>query len=154
MTPLEESRADGIGGGGVCNVYLRPGLPDGDRLVERMQADLLAWSASHGHPITRALTRAEAAEIGMDHPNSGDLVLLAQPGYTFRDEDDPLAATPLSPTRVYGKHGYSNAEPAMRAVYLALGPGIRKGSAGMVRTTEVAGRVAEWLGMEPPRERP
>jgi predicted AlkP superfamily pyrophosphatase or phosphodiesterase len=154
MTPLAESRADGIGGGGVCNIYLKPGLPDGPSLVKRMQSDLLAWSEQNGRPIARALTRAEAAAIGMDHPNSGDLVLLAEPGYTFRDEDDPMAATPLSPTRVYGKHGYSNAEPAMRAVYLALGVGIRKGSAGTLRTTEVAGRVAEWLGMEPPRERP
>jgi hypothetical protein len=153
-TIREESHADSLGGGGVCHVYLRPDLPDRDRLLDRLRADLSGWSERQGHPIARVLTRSAAAEIGMDHPNSGDLVLLAEPGYAFRDEDDPVAAAPLSPTPVYGKHGYLNTHPAMHGIYLALGAGIGKGSAGTVRTTEVAGRVARWLGIEPPRREP
>lgn len=153
-TPLEESRADGLGGGGVCKIYLRPGLTDRERLVNQIRSDLLAWSERNGRPIARVLTRTEAAEIGMDHPNVGDLVVFAEPGYNFRDEDDPVASTPLSPTHVYGKHGYLNTYPAMNASYLVIGAGIEKGSAGTVRNTEVAGRVAGWLGMDKPRERP
>ena len=153
-TPLEESRADAIGGGGFCKVYLRPGLPERDRLLEQIRSDLIEWSERNGRPFTRVLTRAEAGEIGMDHPNLGDLVVLAEPGYNFRDEDDPVAAAPISPTQVYGKHGYLNTYPAMNAIYLALGAGIRKGNAGTVRNTDVAGRVAGWLGIAPPRERP
>jgi hypothetical protein len=34
------------------------------------------------------------------------------------------------------------------------GGGIGKGSAGIVRNLEVAGRVAEWLGIEKPRPQP
>jgi hypothetical protein len=153
-TPLAESRADGLSGGGVCHIYLRPGLPDADRLTEEIRSRLVAWSESNGRPIARVLGRREAAEVGMDHPNLGELLLFAEPGYTFRDEHDPVAASPLSPTQVYGKHGYLNTHSAMHGIYMAVGAGIEKGSAGTVRTEEVAGRVAGWLGMEAPRRTP
>lgn len=153
-TPLAESRADGLSGGGVCHIYLRPGLPDVDRLTEEIRSRLVAWSESNGRPIARVLGRREAAGVGMDHPNLGELLLFAEPGWMFRDEDDPVTASPLSPTPVYGKHGYLNTHPAMYGIYMAVGAGIEKGSAGTVRTQEVAGRVARWLGMEAPRRTP
>lgn len=148
-----ESSADALGGGGVCHVYLRPGLPEREQVLEQIRANLAAWSEREGRPIARLFTRAGSGEIGMDHPNSGDLVLIAEPGYTFRDEDDPMAAAPLTPTPVYGKHGYLNTHPAMHGIYMAVGAGIEKGSAGMVGTAEVAGRVARWLGIEKPSRR-
>jgi predicted AlkP superfamily pyrophosphatase or phosphodiesterase len=153
-TPKAESRADSVSAGGICHVYLQPGLPDADRLLKQIRRDLGAWSDRNGHPILRMLTRSEAAEIEMDHPNSGDLILVTEPGYVFRHEDDPVTDTPLFPTDVYGMHGYLNHVPAVHASYLALGAGIRKGNAGTFRNTEVAGRVADWLGIEKPRERP
>jgi hypothetical protein len=153
-TPAPESRADSISAGGMCHIYLKPGLPDAGRLLERIRQDLAAWSERNGRPIVRMLTRAEAAEIEMDHPNSGDLVLVMEPGYVLRDESDPVAATALSPTDTYGMHGYLNHHRPVHASYLAIGAGIRKGNPGTFRNTEVAGRVAEWLGIEKPRPRP
>ena len=153
-TPLAESRADGLSGGGVCHIYLQPGLRDTDRLAEEIRSRLLDWSERNGRPIARVLRRREAAEVGMDHANLGELLLFAEPGWTFRDEEDPVAAAALSPTHTYGKHGYLNTHPAMHGIYMAVGAGVEKGSAGTVRTEEVAGRVARWLGMEAPRRTP
>jgi hypothetical protein len=138
----------------MCHIYLKPGLPDAPQLVERIRKDLAAWSERNGRPIVRMFTRAEAAEIEMDHPNSGDLILVMEPGYILRHEGDPVAATALSPTDTYGMHGYLNHYKPVHASYLAIGAGIRKGNPGTFRNTEVAGRVAEWLGIEKPRERP
>jgi hypothetical protein len=153
-TPAPESRADSISAGGMCHIYLKPGLPDADRLLEQIRKDLAAWSERNGRPIVRMLTREEAAEIEMDHPNSGDLILIMEPGYLLRHESDPVTDKPLSPTDTYGMHGYLNHYPAVHASYLAIGAGIKKGNPGTFRNTEVAGRVAEWLGIEKPRERP
>lgn len=150
-TPTAESRADSISAGGMCHVYLRSGVS-----AEQVRKDLTAWSDRNGRPIIRILTRAEAAEIQMDHPNSGDLVLIAEPGYYFRHESDPVLDKPLSPSTTYlGTHGYLNSHPAVHGIYLAVGAGIGKGSAGTVRNTDVAGRVAAWLGIAKPKaERP
>ncbi|HYN21547.1 MAG TPA: alkaline phosphatase family protein [Thermoanaerobaculia bacterium] len=146
--------ADGMGGGGVCKIYLRPDLPDRQKLIDDLRARFASWSEENGKPLARVLTAAGAAEIGMSHPNLGDLLLVAEPGYTFRDEDDPIASVPLSPTTVYGKHGYLNTHASMHAVYLALGRGIKKGNAGRISNLEVAPRVASWLGIEKPRRQP
>lgn len=155
ITPAAESRADSISAGGMCHVYLRP---EAAGLMERIRKDLTAWSERNGRPILRILTRAdiaEMAEIQMDHPNSGDLILIAEPGYYFRHESDPVLDAALSPSVSYlGTHGYLNSNPAVHGIYLAVGAGIEKGSAGTVRNTDVAGRVAKWLGIEKPRERP
>lgn len=153
-TPAPESRADSISAGGMCHIYLQPGLPDRERLLEQLRKDLAVWSDRNGRPILRMLTRAEAAEIEMDHPNSGDLILITEPGYLFRHESDPVTDTPLAPTNTYGMHGYLNHHPAVHASYLAIGAGIRKGNPGTLRNTEVAGRVAGWLGIGKPGERP
>jgi predicted AlkP superfamily pyrophosphatase or phosphodiesterase len=153
-TVLEESRVDSIGGGGVCKIYVRPDLAGREQLVQELRARFSSWSEQHGKPLARILTPAEAADIGMNHPNAGDLLLVAEPGYTFRDEEDPVASTAISPTTVYGKHGYLNVHPAMHAIYLALGAGVKKGNAGTISTLEVAPRVAAWLHIDKPQPRP
>lgn len=151
-----DSLADSIGGGGFTHVYLRPGLSEAERtrLLGDLRARLAAWKVGGEPPIEAILTRREAAAIGLGHPNSGDLFLLAAPGYNFRDDDQPVDAVPASPTVSYGRHGFSNAHPAMHGVYLAVGAGVRKGSAGRLSATDVAGRVADWLGIEKPRREP
>ena len=149
------SLADAVGQGGVCNVYVRADLPDRERLLEDLRSRFLAWRSAGEAPVARVLTRAEAAEIGLDHPNSGDLVLLASPGYHFRFPNDPPNAAPASPSRAsYGKHGFPATDPAMQAVYMAVGRGVKPGRRGTVRSLDVAAEVAAWLGIEPPRRRP
>jgi predicted AlkP superfamily pyrophosphatase or phosphodiesterase len=146
------SLADAVGQGGICNVYVRADLPERERFVEDLRSRFLAWRVEGEAPVARALTRAEAAEIGLNHPNSGDLILLARSGYQFRSPEDPANATPASPSRlVYGKHGYPNTDRAMQAIYMAVGRGVKPGPRGTVRNAEVAAEVAARLGIEPPR---
>ncbi|MEA2695274.1 MAG: hypothetical protein QOJ16_4661, partial [Acidobacteriota bacterium] len=58
------------------------------------------------------------------------------------------------PTTVYGMHGYLNSTPEMRGIYMVVGAGVLPGTSSAVSSTEVAGRVAEWLGIEKPRPLP
>ncbi len=143
------------GQGGHCLVYVRTGPAEKDRLLEDLRSRLLAWRVDGEAPLARVLTRAEAGEIGLDHPNSGDLVLVARAGYHFRSPSDPPGPAPASPSlQVYGKHGYPRSDPAMQAVHLALGRGVKPGRRGTIPNTEVAREVAAWLGIEPPRREP
>lgn len=151
----EGSRADAIGGGGICHIYLQPGLPEAERarILDDLRARLGGWRIGGDTPVERIVTREEAGEVGLGHPNSGDLILFAAPGYSFQDDNDPVVSA-VMPTPTYGKHGYAQTYPAMRGVYLAVGAGVRKGSGGTVSTLDVAGRVADWLGIEKPRREP
>jgi hypothetical protein len=102
--------------------------------------------------------RAEAAEVGLASADSGDLVLFASEGYSFRDLGAEKAgdghAAAAGPPSTYGMHGYLNTHPDMHAIYLALGPGIPRRRIDSLATTDVAGRVAGWLGIEKPRPTP
>lgn len=134
-----------IGDGGVAHVH-----------VENAQAAVLAdlarryaeWEVKGEKPIEKILTRQEAAQLGIDHPNSGDLVLFAREGYLFRPLTEGKAS---GPAPVYGAHGHLNTHPDMHAVYMAIGAGVKPGPGGTVRATEVAPRVSAWLGIDPPR---
>jgi predicted AlkP superfamily pyrophosphatase or phosphodiesterase len=136
-----------ISSGASSHVYLRPGDPDRARIVAGLRTRFTDWTVEGGRPIARVLTREEAGSVGLDHPNSGDLILFAAPGYTFHGGGlrDGRAA---QPTMVLGMHGHLAGEPSLDGIWLALGPGVEKGSAGAVRTVDVAHRVAAWLGME------
>lgn len=142
--------ARAVGSGGISHVYLAPGRHD---LIPRLRELFSRWTVEGVRPIERAVTREEAGDFQLNHPNSGDLILFVRPGFSAHggllDEGVPDAST-----TVYGMHGYLNKYPQMHGIFLALGGGLRPGSAGTVRTTEVAGRVAEWMGMEKPRPRP
>lgn len=147
--------ADAVGQGGLCHVYVRADPSARDRVLDDLRSRLLAWKVGDESPVARVFTRAEAAEIGLDHPNSGDLILFASPGYHFRSPDDPAGTEPASPSRLdYGKHGYPATDRAMQAIYLAVGRGVKPGRRGTVRNLDVAAEVAAWLGIEPPRRRP
>jgi predicted AlkP superfamily pyrophosphatase or phosphodiesterase len=137
-----------VGSGGVAHVYLAPGHED----LLPMLRDLFAgWTVGGERPVERVLTRREAAEVHLDHPDAGDLVLFFREGYGVTNPGEGEAASPAS---VHGMHGYLNTYPDMHGIYLALGAGISPGNAGTVRNPEVAGRVAAWLGIGKPRPSP
>jgi predicted AlkP superfamily pyrophosphatase or phosphodiesterase len=139
-----------VGSGGVSQVYVAPGRGDLLRTLRRLFAD---WRVGGEKPVERVLTRREAAEAGLDNPNSGDLILFVREGYSAHGNllKEGRAA---APTDVLGMHGYRNDHPEVHGIYMALGAGIAKGGAGTVRNPEVAGRVAAWLGIEKPRPAP
>ena len=135
--------------GGVAHIHLETG---GDaRLLADLRSRYAEWKILGEAPVEEVLDRQEAARIGLDHPNSGDLVLFAREGYVFR----PLSGGKASgPAPGYGAHGYRSTHPDLHGIYLAVGAGVKKGSSGTVRATEVAPRVAAWLGIDRPGKAP
>jgi len=149
------TRAYATSAGTVSEVYVDPGVPepDRDRLIVDLKAYFSAWSEGGKHPIAQVMTRHEAAPLGLDHPNSGDLILFAADGYHFTGHGLKTGKA-LLPTEAYGMHGYPNTDPRMAGIYMALGAGVKPGkagTAGVVRNVDVAGQVSAWLGLEKPR---
>jgi predicted AlkP superfamily pyrophosphatase or phosphodiesterase len=146
----EGTKAWTVGSGGALHVYTAAGQPG---LVSTLRALCTDWTVDGERPVERVLTRQEAAEIALDHPNSGELIVFLREG--FSGHGNLLREGKVSaPTNALGMHGYLNTHPDMHAIYLALGAGIAPGNAGTVRNPEVAGRVANWLGIEKPRPSP
>jgi len=135
--------------GTVSEVYVAPGAPDRDRLIADLKTYFSTWSVEGKHPIAQVLTRHEAAPLGLDHPNSGDLILFAADGYHFTGRGLRTGKS-LLPTEAYGMHGYPNTDPRMAGIYLALGAGVKPGVVHVVRNVDVAGQVSAWLGLEKP----
>jgi predicted AlkP superfamily pyrophosphatase or phosphodiesterase len=138
-----------VGSGGMVQVYVAPGHQE---IVPALRGLFTDWKVGGTPLIERVVTREEAAGLRIDHPNAGDLILFLREGYGARNL---LREKKVSgPTTTLGMHGYLNAHPEMHAIYLALGAGIPRGKAGVLRTPEVAGRIAALLGIEKPRPTP
>ncbi|MFL6292588.1 MAG: alkaline phosphatase family protein, partial [Thermoanaerobaculia bacterium] len=138
-----------VGDGGSAHVYVEAGADAaaGARILDDLASRFAAWRIGGEAPIEKVIGRQEAARMGLDHPNSGDLVLFAREGYVFRQLPDGKAAAPAP---VYGAHGFLSSRPEMQGIYMAVGAGVAPGPAKTVRATEVASRVAAWLGIAPP----
>jgi len=147
---LESTAAYAVGSGGVVHVYVAPGRQE---ILPALRELFAGWTVppKGERPVERILTRQEAAQVGLDSPNSGDLILFLTEGYGATGAREGKAS---GPTNVLGMHGYLNTYPDMRGIYLALGPGVPHGNAGLVQNPEVAGRVAAWMGIGKPRPNP
>lgn len=142
--PASGPVAYAIGDGGAAHVYVENG---GASTLADLAGRFADWKIEGEAPIEKVLTRQEAARLGLDHPNTGDLVLFARAGYVFRQLPDGKATAPAP---VYGAHGHLSSHPEMQGIYLAVGAGVEPRSGETVRATEVARRVAAWLGIAPP----
>jgi predicted AlkP superfamily pyrophosphatase or phosphodiesterase len=104
-------------------------------------------------PGIKTVLPADALQSnGFPTPSDTDrmapVVLVAEDGYAFdgSTEGDPVDTTDGF-TR--GTHGFPNADPAMRAIFIASGAGVRSGaSLGVIRNLDVAPTIAQWLGVE------
>lgn len=95
-------------------------------------------------------TPAEAAALGLDHPNAGDLVLLAAAGTALRTTfSAPADAPPFGPSAISGQHGYG-AGPELDGILLHVGDGIAPERVEAFRAIDVAARVAGRLCIAPP----
>lgn len=96
----------------------------------------------------RVLKRGELRAVRLGHArNAGDVVLFARPGFVLSDQPP---APNLRP-RFLGDHGYLSHHRAMRGVFVATGPGLRRGVRPVIRVVDVAPTVSAWLGIAPPR---
>jgi len=140
--------------GAAINLYLNLEGREPDGVVSLSEApDLLRRAARafadlevEGRPVTEKIfTRAEAAAVGLDSPNSGDLVVFLAPGFAA---SAGLDGPNHEPSRYYGQHGYLASHDEMCGMLFARGAGIKKNRSGEIPATAVAPMVARWLGFE------
>jgi len=125
--------------GGVVDPAEAPELL---RRAARVFADLEV----EGHSaVEKIFNREEAAALGLDHPNTGDLVIFLAPGFTASSR---LDGPPLVPSRYYGQHGYLAHHDEMCGMFFARGAGIKRNRRGEMPVTAVAPMVAVLLGIE------
>jgi predicted AlkP superfamily pyrophosphatase or phosphodiesterase len=152
--PEGGAMAGAMAGAAPAGAALAGGAAARQRQLLELRDQLLAFRSGDDTPIERAVTRQEAAELGLDHPNSGDLILFAHEGYTFDPGPAPAGAATTHPAGAYGMHGYLASHPDMRGIYMAIGKDVKPGTtSGTVQAIDVAGRVAAWLGIGRPSAR-
>ena len=151
--PAAGTVAYSVPAGGVAFVYVDPAAADRERLIGDLKTFLAGWKDGGKRPIAQVLTRREAASLGLDHPDSGDLIVFAADGYTLGSEGSPrVPARPGDRSDHPARHARLSQYRATDGEHLHGGrrrPGARE--CGVVQATDVAGRVAQWLGIEKPR---
>lgn len=139
-------------GSGLAHLYVDSALPAAER--ERQVASLVralrALAAEEPGLVEQMGRREEMSSVGLDHPNSGDVVVLLVPGTIFQNQVS-AAGDAFDAPRSAGAHGYRATHSRLDATFLALGPGIAPSRPATVALKDVAGTVARSLGIEPPR---
>ena len=140
--------------GGCAHLYLNLAGRETGGVIRRAEgAELLARAAraladleQDGRPVVeRIYSRAELPSIGLDHPNSGDLVAFLTPGFAGSAS---LDGEPIAAARYYAQHGYLASHDSMCGMLFARGAGIPRRQLPEVAGTDVAPLVARWLGFE------
>jgi len=132
---------------GIAHVYVNPAAPPGTLdLAERTLRD---YRMPNGEsPWDRVVRRADAASLSLDAPESGDLILLAQPGIGLSSKRPGFAE---GPSDEYGGHGYRAAFRDLDATFLAAGPGVPHALVAEISSTTIAARIAAAMGIAPPK---
>jgi hypothetical protein len=156
-----DSPADvAVSGGTALLVLNRAGEMPGGVLSPEEAAAVLADIAAYfrslrdeaGKPLFETVAlRGEASTIGLDHPNIGDLVLIAGPGTTlkagFPRQGD---SAPIQlPVDLAAQHGYGP-DPEIDGIFFHVGPGVAPARIPVVKAVEVAPRVTARMGLSPP----
>ena len=127
------SRARVLGAGGFAILSMDP-LADAKPVL----------SVARGLGLEAHLRESAPPALRLGNPRFGTAVALAPPGTAIR-------ATGATGPAMRGSHGYRPEVPAMGALFLALGRGVRPGTKlGAVRAIDVAPTVLALLGIEPP----
>ena len=142
-----------VSSGSAAHIYLNLEGRDLGGVVRRDEAGELLLRAAKaladlevdGRPVVeKIVARDELAEIGLDHPSSGDLVVFLNPGFAASNR---LTGDVLAPTRYYGQHGFLASHDAMCGMLFARGVGIKKKRIDELHATDVAPLVAQLLGI-------
>jgi predicted AlkP superfamily phosphohydrolase/phosphomutase len=142
-----------VSSGAATHLYLNLEGRDVGGVVSRSEAgELLLRAAkvladldSGGRPVVEKVVASdELAEIGLDHPSSGDLVVFLAPGFTASNR---LTGNVITPTRYYGQHGYLASHDGVSGMLFARGVGIRKKRVDELPATAVAPLIAQLLGI-------
>ncbi len=141
------SRTAAMATSGVAHVYVNPTAAAGT--LEEAERLLSQFRVGGETPWDRVVRREQAGSIALDAPESGDLILLAKPGYHLSMRMVPGRTS--GPSEEYGGHGYRAAFPELDATFVAAGPGVPQGRVEEMSSTTIAARIASALGIAPPR---
>jgi predicted AlkP superfamily phosphohydrolase/phosphomutase len=139
--------------GGMGHVYCNIKGRDPGGVVPRKEAGELLRRAARvladigveGEPVIETIAdREELAALGLDHPNSGDLVVFLKPGYAASSRLDGKV---IRPSRYYGQHGYLNHHDALCGIFMARGTAAGRGRLKEIQSIDIVPRVASWLGL-------
>jgi predicted AlkP superfamily pyrophosphatase or phosphodiesterase len=88
-----------------------------------------------------------AAKTVTSHPNAGELLLMAAPGYMMGSK----LTDSVKPTKELGSHGGDPGRKELNAVFMATGPAIKTDAiTGPVSTLDIAPTVYHLLGLPAP----
>jgi predicted AlkP superfamily pyrophosphatase or phosphodiesterase len=141
------SPAIAVTSGGIAHIYINPAAPGGT--LEGIEKLLSEFRVEGASPWDRIARRADARSLGLDAPESGDLIVLTRPGIIFSSR--AREGKPIGRASELGAHGYRNAYPDVDASFVCAGPGIPHARISEVRNWDIAARVARALGIEPPK---
>lgn len=157
-----DSPVDAAAGGGMATIFVNraatmPGgvvpAPRAEALVDEMASYFESLVDDDGQRVFAVVAKPPALPaLGLDHPNSGDLVLIAANGTTIRagfPVDGDKASLFGGPEEL-GRHGYGP-DPDLDGIFFHVGDGIAPERVPTFRAVDVAGRVAERLGIDRPR---
>jgi predicted AlkP superfamily phosphohydrolase/phosphomutase len=157
--PAASSQVVAASAAACSHLYLNlEGREPGGVVPRRLQIEVLHRAARaladlevDGEPVVeRIINRQEAPDFGLDHRNSGDLIVFFAPGFSARDS---LDGDTVELSRTYAQHGYLNHHAALHGVLFARGAGIEPRHPKQVQSTEVASFVAHWMGLRFPSAR-
>lgn len=132
---------------GIANIHRNPAA---DRAaLDRAERVLRDFRVDGRSPFDRIVRREDAGDLGLNAPESGDLIVLARPGFLFLES---ATGKPVRESRSYGGHGYRNVYPQVDATFFAAGPGISRKRVEKIGSWQIAARVANALGIAPPRQ--
>jgi predicted AlkP superfamily pyrophosphatase or phosphodiesterase len=136
-------------GGPVASLHVRGGADRARQLRDRINAKLARGTAYLRSELPERFNYRDA-------PRAGDVVVLMDESWGLTTPrprtSEPVTVeggTPQRPER-WGEHGWDNALPSMRALFLILGPGIRAGTiVPEVNNVDVYPLMTELLGIPP-----
>ena len=132
---------------GIAHVHRNPRADP--LVVPRAERALREFRVRGESPFDRIVRREDAGDLGLNAAESGDLIVLAKPGFQFVSGTGGKA---VRESRSYGGHGYRNIYPQVDATFFAAGPGIEPGRVEEIGSWQIAARVAKALGIAPPRQ--
>lgn len=132
---------------GIAHLHRNPRADD--TTLDRAERALAEFRHRGESPFDRVVRRERAGDLGLDSPESGDLIALLRPGFQFTSAAE---GEPVRPSRSYGGHGYRNAFSQLDATFFAAGPGIPRERIETIGSWQIAARVAKALGIAPPRQ--
>lgn len=144
--PTPSSPVIAVTSSGIAHLHRNPNARPST--LDRAERVLRDFRVDGQSPFDRIVRREGAGELGLNAPESGDLIVLLRPGFQFTRTAE---GDPVRPPHSYGGHGYRNVHPQVDATFFAAGPGIRRERVEKIGSWQIAAWVARAIGIEPPR---